>query len=135
MLKQNLVCIFCRYRDDGVLQRTCIEGAGTLLPTGLHWSGAERNQQPWLRSRGKHQFARPPWPITQYMMLNDARAVLRVQDRTVMVTSVFDKMTYWNLETLPNPDDRIVMAMDWTELAEAVSLCSKTLHYRRPNAY
>lgn len=59
-------------------------------------------------------------------MLNDACAVILVQDRTVMVTSVFDKMTYWNLETLPNPDDSVVMAMDWTELSEAVSLCSKT---------
>lgn len=97
-----------------------------MLPTGLYWGGAERNQQAWLGSRGKHQFARPPWLIIQYMMLNDACAAIHVQDRTVMVTSVFDKMTYWNLETLPNPDDRVVMAMDWTELSEAVSLCSKT---------
>uniref|UniRef100_H3BX66 Ribonuclease H2, subunit C n=1 Tax=Tetraodon nigroviridis TaxID=99883 RepID=H3BX66_TETNG len=42
------------------------------------------------------------------------------EDRTVKVTSVFDKMTYWNLETPPNPDDRVVMAMDWPELAEAI---------------
>lgn len=50
-------------------------------------------------------------------------AVILIQDRTVKVTSVFDKMTYWNLETPPNPDDRVVMAMDWPELAEAVSHC------------
>lgn len=37
------------------------------------------------------------------------------------VSSVFDKMTYWNLETPPNSDDTIVMAMDWPDLAEAVS--------------
>lgn len=30
-------------------------------------------------------------------------------------------MTYWNLETPPNSDDTIVMAMDWPDLAEAVS--------------
>lgn len=44
------------------------------------------------------------------------------QDRTVSVSCVFDKLTYWNLETPPNSDDRVVMAMDWPELAEAVSL-------------
>lgn len=36
------------------------------------------------------------------------------------VSSVFDKLTYWNLETPPNSDDTVVMAMDWPELAEAV---------------
>lgn len=35
-------------------------------------------------------------------------------------------MTYWNLETPPNSDDRVVMAMDWPELAEAVSHCCIT---------
>lgn len=44
------------------------------------------------------------------------------QDRTVRLSSVFDKLTYWNLETHPNPDDTVVMAMDWPELADAVSL-------------
>ncbi|KAG8003973.1 hypothetical protein GBF38_008005, partial [Nibea albiflora] len=43
------------------------------------------------------------------------------QDRTVRLSSVFDKLTYWNLETHPNSDDTIVMAMDWPEMAEAVS--------------
>ncbi|XP_047440320.1 ribonuclease H2 subunit C [Mugil cephalus] len=42
------------------------------------------------------------------------------EDRTVRVTSVFDKLTYWNLETAPNSDDTVVMAMDWPELAEAI---------------
>lgn len=50
-------------------------------------------------------------------MVND----VCVQDRTVKVSSVFDKLTYWNLETPPNSDDTVVMAMDWPELAEAVS--------------
>ncbi|XP_008325084.1 ribonuclease H2 subunit C [Cynoglossus semilaevis] len=42
------------------------------------------------------------------------------EDRTVKVSSVFDKLTYWNLETPPNSDDTIVTAMDWPELAEAI---------------
>lgn len=46
---------------------------------------------------------------------------LHLQDRAVKVTSVFDKLTYWNLETPPTSDDTLAMAMDWPELAEAVS--------------
>ncbi|XP_068182271.1 ribonuclease H2 subunit C [Antennarius striatus] len=42
------------------------------------------------------------------------------EDRTVRLTSVFDKFTYWNLETPPNSDDTVVMAMDWPDLAEAI---------------
>ncbi|XP_056145630.1 ribonuclease H2 subunit C [Lampris incognitus] len=42
------------------------------------------------------------------------------EDRTVRVSSVFDKLTYWNLETPPNSDDAVVMAMGWPELAEAI---------------
>uniref|UniRef100_A0AAV2MK27 Uncharacterized protein n=1 Tax=Knipowitschia caucasica TaxID=637954 RepID=A0AAV2MK27_KNICA len=42
------------------------------------------------------------------------------EDRTVRVSSVFDKLTYWNLETPPSSDDTIVMSMDWPELAEAI---------------
>ncbi|KAM8910936.1 ribonuclease H2 subunit C isoform 2-T2 [Spinachia spinachia] len=30
------------------------------------------------------------------------------------------ELTYWNLETPPNSDDAVVMAMDWPELAEAI---------------
>ncbi|KAK5864694.1 hypothetical protein PBY51_015915 [Eleginops maclovinus] len=42
------------------------------------------------------------------------------EDRTVKVASVFDKLIYWNLETPPNSDDTVVMAMDWPDLAEAI---------------
>ncbi|KAJ3588162.1 hypothetical protein NHX12_011756 [Muraenolepis orangiensis] len=42
------------------------------------------------------------------------------EDRTVKVSSTFDKLTYWNLETPPNSDDTLVMSMDWPELAEAI---------------
>lgn len=36
-------------------------------------------------------------------------------------SSVFDKFTYWNLETPPTSDDKIIMAMGWPKLAEVVS--------------
>ncbi|KAM9795497.1 ribonuclease H2 subunit C [Neosynchiropus ocellatus] len=42
------------------------------------------------------------------------------EDRTLKVSSVFNKLTYWNMETPPNSDDAVVMAMDWPELAEAI---------------
>uniref|UniRef100_A0A3P9LBJ8 Ribonuclease H2, subunit C n=1 Tax=Oryzias latipes TaxID=8090 RepID=A0A3P9LBJ8_ORYLA len=42
------------------------------------------------------------------------------EDRTVRVSSVFDKLTYWNLDHPPTSDDTVVMAMDWPELAEAI---------------
>uniref|UniRef100_A0A3Q2XLN6 Ribonuclease H2, subunit C n=1 Tax=Hippocampus comes TaxID=109280 RepID=A0A3Q2XLN6_HIPCM len=44
------------------------------------------------------------------------------EDRTLKVSCVFDKLTYWNLENPPNSDDAVVMAMDWPELAEAVKI-------------
>lgn len=49
--------------------------------------------------------------------------LFHVQDRTVKLSSVFDTLTYWNLETPPTSDDTVVMAMDWPELADAVSRC------------
>lgn len=63
----------------------------------------------------KIRYADGCWRFCNYIFLKC------FQDRTVKVSSVFDKMTYWNLETPPNSDDTIVMAMDWPELAEAVS--------------
>uniref|UniRef100_A0A665XFY7 Uncharacterized protein n=1 Tax=Echeneis naucrates TaxID=173247 RepID=A0A665XFY7_ECHNA len=39
---------------------------------------------------------------------------------SIQVSSVFDKLTYWNLETPPNSDDSVVKAMDWPKLAEAI---------------
>ncbi|KAG7214297.1 hypothetical protein INR49_023181 [Caranx melampygus] len=57
-----------------------------------------------------------PAQVSQYFT---ATTKDRNMDRTVKVSSVFDKLTYWNLETPPNSDDTVVMAMDWPELAEA----------------
>ncbi|XP_041701827.1 ribonuclease H2 subunit C-like [Coregonus clupeaformis] len=42
------------------------------------------------------------------------------EDRTVKVSSVFHNVIYWNLETPPNSDDGIIMAMAWPDLAEAI---------------
>lgn len=36
------------YREDCFIQRTWAKGAGNQLSTGLHWCGAERDQQAWI---------------------------------------------------------------------------------------
>ncbi|KAK1804494.1 hypothetical protein P4O66_020508 [Electrophorus voltai] len=42
------------------------------------------------------------------------------EDRIVKVSSVFHNFTYWNLETPPTSDDRIMMAMVWPKLADVI---------------
>lgn len=73
--------------------------------------------------------------VTMLLCLHDAKSFvcvcMCVQDRTLRLSSVFDKLTYWNLETPPNSDDTVVMAMDWPELAEAVSYLFLQLTLKR----
>lgn len=75
-----------------------------------------------FRGRGlKGQELRCPQGYTGLVLKEINKTGSDQEDRTVRVSSVFDKLTYWNLETPPNSDDTVVMAMDWPELAEAVS--------------
>uniref|UniRef100_A0A3B3ZN68 Uncharacterized protein n=1 Tax=Periophthalmus magnuspinnatus TaxID=409849 RepID=A0A3B3ZN68_9GOBI len=75
-----------------------------------------------FRGRGlKGQEVNCPQGYTGLILKEVNRPGSEEEDRTVRVSSVFDKLTYWNLETPPSSDDTIVMAMDWPDLAEAVS--------------
>lgn len=38
------------------------------------------------------------------------------------VKAKFDKMTYWNHDTLPSKDDTILRSFHWFNIAEAVSI-------------
>ena len=38
------------------------------------------------------------------------------------VKAKFDKMTYWNHDTLPSKDDTILRSFHWFSIAEAVSI-------------
>lgn len=73
------------------------------------------------KTQGRHEW-NWIWQLSRYEGKSSWCTVLCIQDRTVKLSSVFDKLMYWNLETPPNSDDTVVMAMDWPELAEAVSL-------------
>ncbi|XP_078064586.1 ribonuclease H2 subunit C, partial [Mustelus asterias] len=42
------------------------------------------------------------------------------EERTVRAKSTFSSLTYWNLETPPTADDSVVMALSWTQLADAL---------------
>ncbi|XP_028816048.1 ribonuclease H2 subunit C [Denticeps clupeoides] len=42
------------------------------------------------------------------------------EDGVLKVSSVFNKFTYWNLDTPPSSDDGIVMAMSWPQVANAI---------------
>ncbi|XP_061690813.1 ribonuclease H2 subunit C [Syngnathoides biaculeatus] len=74
-----------------------------------------------FRGRGlKGQDLTCPQGYTGLVLKDINKPGLDQEDRTLKVTSVFDKLTYWNLETPPNSDDAVVMAMDWPELAEVI---------------
>ncbi|XP_034037796.1 ribonuclease H2 subunit C [Thalassophryne amazonica] len=74
-----------------------------------------------FRGRGlKGQELRCPQGYTGLVLKEVNKSGFDQEDRTVKVSSIFDKVTYWNLETPPNTDDTVVMALDWPELAEAI---------------
>ncbi|KPP77079.1 Ribonuclease H2 subunit C-like [Scleropages formosus] len=61
-----------------------------------------------------------PQGYTGLVLKEDNKAASDQEDRTVRISSVFHRFTYWNLETKPNSDDGVVMAMTWPALAEAI---------------
>ena len=42
-------------------------------------------------------------------------------DRTLHASHVFDKLTYWNWDKMPSANDPFISALDWIDIAEAVS--------------
>ncbi|XP_034230628.1 ribonuclease H2 subunit C [Thrips palmi] len=41
-------------------------------------------------------------------------------DRTLHVSHVFDKITYWNWDKMPSANDAFISALDWIDIAEAI---------------
>uniref|UniRef100_A0A673WDU8 Ribonuclease H2, subunit C n=1 Tax=Salmo trutta TaxID=8032 RepID=A0A673WDU8_SALTR len=75
-----------------------------------------------FRGRGlKGQEVSCPQGYTGLVLREVNKSGTDQEDRTVKVSSVFHNVTYWNLETPPNSDDGIVMAMAWPDLAEAMA--------------
>jgi Ribonuclease H2 non-catalytic subunit (Ylr154p-like) len=42
-------------------------------------------------------------------------------ERKLDVTHKFTELTYWNLDKIPSSDDKIIGAMQWIDIAHAVS--------------
>ncbi|XP_062855978.1 ribonuclease H2 subunit C [Trichomycterus rosablanca] len=74
-----------------------------------------------FRGRGlKGQEVQLPQGYKGLVLTEVQRPLSDQEDRVVKVSSVFDQFTYWNLEILPTSDDKIVMAMAWSKLAEVI---------------
>ncbi|KAG7464530.1 hypothetical protein MATL_G00166570 [Megalops atlanticus] len=74
-----------------------------------------------FRGRGlKGQEVSCPHGYTGLVLRENHKPTSDQEDRTVRVSSVFHRFTYWNLDTPPTSDDGVVMAMAWPEIAEAI---------------
>ncbi|XP_046705339.1 ribonuclease H2 subunit C isoform X1 [Silurus meridionalis] len=74
-----------------------------------------------FRGRGlKGQEVTHPEGYTGLVLTEVQKPSSDQEDRVVKVSTVFHNFTYWNLETPPTSDDRVVMAMAWPKLAEMI---------------
>ncbi|KAG5853122.1 hypothetical protein ANANG_G00069740 [Anguilla anguilla] len=90
-----------------------------------YFTSAVKNQKHEMtvsfRGRGlKGQEVSCPHGYTGLVLKEDHKPTSDQEDRTVRVSSVFHRFTYWNLETPPTSDDGVVMGMAWPDLAEAI---------------
>ncbi|XP_037531724.1 ribonuclease H2 subunit C [Nematolebias whitei] len=106
-----------------------------LLPCEIEYNGVaqvsqyftattkDRNQEKTVSFRGrglKGQEISCPQGYTGLVLKEVNKTGSDQEDRTVRISALFNKLTYWNLETPPTSDDTVVMAMDWPEVAEAI---------------
>jgi hypothetical protein len=45
------------------------------------------------------------------------------EERKFHVVNKFKSLNYWNWDKIPSQNDKIVQALEWIEIAEAVSIC------------
>lgn len=48
------------------------------------------------------------------------------QERTLHVKQIFNEITYWNWDRVPTQNDVFLAAMDWIDIASAVSIVLKS---------
>ncbi|XP_044752261.1 ribonuclease H2 subunit C [Coccinella septempunctata] len=48
------------------------------------------------------------------------RPSVETQDRKFYILHTFNKFTYWNWGKIPSPNDALVQAIDWIDIAEAL---------------
>ncbi|XP_072102173.1 ribonuclease H2 subunit C [Mobula birostris] len=83
----------------------------------------ERNGELLVSYRGRALRGRDlPMPpgYVGLVLREDQKPCSDEEERAVSVKSAFSSLTYWNLETRPTPDDTVVMAMGWTQIAQAL---------------
>ncbi|XP_064408049.1 ribonuclease H2 subunit C [Latimeria chalumnae] len=74
-----------------------------------------------FRGRGlKGQEVTVPEGYVGLVLKGDHKPCSEEEDHSLRVKNSFSNFTYWNLETPPTSNDGVVMAMTWTELAEAI---------------
>ncbi|MCI4379891.1 hypothetical protein PGIGA_G00233720 [Pangasianodon gigas] len=111
--KSNIHLLPCDIEHDGAAQV-----AEYFTPTV---KDKKHEKTVSFRGRGlKGQEVTHPQGYTGLVLKEVQRPASDQEDRMVKVSSVFPNFTYWNLETPPTSDDRVMMAMAWPKLAETI---------------
>lgn len=55
------------------------------------------------------------------IILKETNSICSLEQKNLYGTQMFDKFTYWNWDSKPTEDDKIITAMDWFDIAEVVS--------------
>ncbi|XP_026774010.2 ribonuclease H2 subunit C isoform X1 [Pangasianodon hypophthalmus] len=111
--KSNIHLLPCDIEHDGAAQV-----AEFFTPTV---KDKKHEKTVSFRGRGlKGQEVTHPQGYTGLVLKEVQRPASDQEDRVVKVSSVFPNFTYWNLETPPTSDDRVMMAMAWPKLAETI---------------
>lgn len=55
------------------------------------------------------------------LILKETAKPVSGNERTFHVTHTFQNITYWNWDKIPSKDDAFLSALDWVDIAEAVS--------------
>lgn len=55
------------------------------------------------------------------MILHESVKPVANEDRKFYMTHKFNSLTYWNWDKVPSKNDAIYQALDWIDIANAVS--------------
>lgn len=52
-------------------------------------------------------------------------------ERNIYATGTFTQLTYWNYDKIPSRNDALIAALDWIDVAEAVSNLKAVIIYEK----
>lgn len=61
------------------------------------------------------------------MFTESKRTDAENKERNLYCTGTFSQFTYWNYDRIPSKNDPLAAALDWVDVAKAVSLTSVNL--------